>query len=104
MIAIHGTDDDTVLFDGGLSPVAADALDLPEAGPSIPAIAQLWGDRNGCRGDGPIERDGALTRYQRDCPAGAEVELDVIAGGSHGYPASANERIWAFFERHAITP
>ena len=75
-LVIHATDDDVVLYDGGLTPVAADVLDLPEEGPSIPAIVDAW--------------------------PGGDARLHTIEGGSHAWPPDATERIWEFFEQHAL--
>ncbi|HEX4905159.1 MAG TPA: PHB depolymerase family esterase [Acidimicrobiales bacterium] len=74
-LIIHGRDDDVVLYDGGLSPLAADALDLPEEGPSIAVIVEAW--------------------------PGGDARLHTVAGG-HGWPRDATEELWAFFERHSL--
>ena len=70
-LAIHATGDDVVLYDGGLTPVASDILDLPEEGPSIQAIVDAW--------------------------PGGDARLHTIEGGSHSWPDDATERIWDFF-------
>ena len=75
-LAIHATGDDVVLYDGGLSPAAADVLDLPEDGPSIAAIVEAW-------------------------PGGAAT-LHTIEGGNHAWPLEANDLIWDFFATQSL--
>ena len=75
-LAIHATGDDVVLYDGGLSPAAADVLDLPEDGPSIAAIVEAW--------------------------PGGDARLHTIEGGTHAWPVEANDLIWDFFEAESL--
>lgn len=79
-LVVHGTDDGVVLYDGGLDAVAADLLELPVEGPSIPAIVDDW-----------AARDPAV-----------DVELHTIEGGDHDWPDGISERVWRFFERHPM--
>jgi polyhydroxybutyrate depolymerase len=72
-LVIHGTGDQTVLFDGGLNPEAARILGMPADGPSITSIVDAWPD----------------------------AELKVIDGGSHEWPRSAKDWIWDFFSDQA---
>ena len=104
VLAIHGTDDEFVTYDGGLG---ERALDLPApdgsgrtlrdvgAGdamdpPSVPEILAAWAARNGCDEAAPPE---ALTddvdRIAHRCPPGAPVELLRVDGGGHAWPGSA---------------
>lgn len=71
-LAIHATGDDVVLYDGGLTKLAANVLDLPQEGPPIQAIVDAW-------------------------PGGA-AQLHTIDGGSHDWPTDANDLIWDFFD------
>jgi polyhydroxybutyrate depolymerase len=103
VLALHGTADETVPFDGGLHPLVAEALDLPVDGPSVSSLVRRWAARNECTGDAVVATEGTVTSRRFGCARGADVELDVFEGGAHTWPASANERIWAFFERHALT-
>lgn len=75
-LAIHATDDDVALYDGGLTKLAADVLDLPQEGPSIQAIVDAW--------------------------PGGNARLHTIDGGSHAWPPDANDLIWDFFEHHQL--
>lgn len=104
LLAVHGTDDQFVAYDGGLG---ERALDLPApdgsgrtlreagapalpAGPSVPEILEAWAARNGCEGVDPettsVGED--VDRITHDCPRGAEVELYRVDGGGHAWPGS----------------
>jgi polyhydroxybutyrate depolymerase len=89
-LIIHATGDGIVLFDGGLSADAATILGLPADGPSVPALADAWAQRNGCT----TAADGY------ECPPGLDVHLQVIDGGSHEWPRTATADIWSFFADH----
>ncbi|WP_187276610.1 alpha/beta hydrolase family esterase [Parahaliea maris] len=86
LLAVHGTADDTILYDGGEI--------LGEAYPSAQETARRFAVLAGCDGDNPGDGgsvdvvgnlSGAETRVQAwpDCPAGVEVELWTIADGPH---------------------
>ena len=93
-LVIHGTADATVPYAGGLPADVAALLELPEDGPSVPAMTEAWAERNGCAaGDAPLTWD---------CPEGADVELQPIEGWGHDWPTGAVEDIWAFFDRHRL--
>ena len=77
-VVMHGQQDDVVLFEGGLSELAADVLDLPVDGPSIPAIVERWAARD----------------------PSVEVVLLPVEEGGHEWPAEATDTIWGFFEQH----
>jgi polyhydroxybutyrate depolymerase len=98
-LIMHGTADNTVLFTGGMLPVSARATGQPVEGPSITAIAEAWAQRNGCASEAVVEGGDEVSVHRWPCPVGAEVELHVVHGGAHGWPTSANERIWEFFNR-----
>jgi polyhydroxybutyrate depolymerase len=138
VIAFHGTEDTFLAFDGGLgssvgdlpSPDGgtlgdnADAEEVAEAdqGPSVPEVAAMWAERNGCEGE-PTEEEvsGEVTLEAFACPAGADTELYVVEGGGHTWPGSefddsiidivghvtheisANELMWEFFQEHPLT-
>lgn len=100
VIALHGTADPIVAYEGGTGPNArllpspdgtgsADpghqGPDVEGPGPqSIPDNAAAWARRNGC-GTEPtrqqVTSDVVLSAYP--CPAGAEVQLWSVLGGGH---------------------
>lgn len=147
VVAFHGTDDPFVSWDGGLGPAVsslplpdgtgslgdtleqtgeADAeaqagIDLGDDAPSVPEIAAIWAERNGCEPEPteePVAEDVVLVTF--DCPNGADVELYRIEGGGHTWPGSdfmlgavdlvgtttmaidANEIMWEFFQAHPL--
>jgi polyhydroxybutyrate depolymerase len=83
---LHGTADDTILFDGG----TIDGVPYPGARQTVAA----WAARNGCSATteaspGRLDLDnnvaGAETTVERHtgCPAGAAAELWTLAGSGH---------------------
>ena len=105
ILAIHGTDDQFVTYEGGLG---ERALDLPapdgsgrtlrEVGvegrppgePSVPEIVASWAALYDCGDAGPptpITED--VDAIVHRCPAGAAVELLRVEGGGHSWPGSA---------------
>ena len=100
---VHGTADQTVPLTGGLSPQAAEVLGMPADGPSIPDLAAAWAVRNGCGArvtESPTPGSAVIVR-RWPCPEGADVELHLVPGGGHAWPAGATAQIWTFFQRHA---
>jgi polyhydroxybutyrate depolymerase len=100
VIALHGTADPIVAYEGGTGPNAR-LLPSPDGsgsadpahrrpnvggpGPhSVPENATAWARRNGCASE-PVEQqvtgDVILSAYP--CPAGAEVQLWSVIGGGH---------------------
>lgn len=130
ILAIHGTADRFVTFDGSPN-VALTTLtwnddstrafaDLPFA----PATAALdrWAGLNTCTQpseEQPIAASVTRTRYA-GCQGGSDVELYVLSGAGHTWPASAfadasapilgpatheldaTKVIWAFFQTHPM--
>lgn len=103
LLAIHGTDDTFVTYDGGLG---EGALNLPapdgsgrtlgEVGAgdvverdSVPEIMQAWAERYGCEAE-PAEsrRTEDVDRLEHECPDGLEVALLRVNGGGHSWPGS----------------
>lgn len=112
-IIFHGTDDQFIVFDGGLG---SGALELPTAGggtigenddpgietddenatletfapDTVPERAHAWAERNGC--DGEFETtdvsDTVERRTYTGCPYDGRVVLYVIEGGGHSWPGS----------------
>ena len=115
VIAIHGTADPLVPYDGGNMP---GGQGVPGAPGAVAATAESYG----C--DPPTE-DEPLAGVERTtyagCRDGVEVVLDTIVGGRHQWPGGqgaemdegtsqaaldypATEAILDFFDRHARTP
>jgi polyhydroxybutyrate depolymerase len=84
-LQVHGTADETVLYDGGLF--------FGQAYPSASRTAELWAGYNGCSGaptegtpvDVEPKIDGAESKVLAygGCKGGAAVELWSIPGGTH---------------------
>lgn len=118
VLAIHGTGDSTMKYDGGHR--------QGEDYPGVREWIQPWADASGCRrtSEKPVGRKGedVLRTRWTSCSAGpagpgrrtAEVELYSVAGGGHVWPGevvysgggsvtrdfSATDTIWDFFQRH----
>ena len=73
----HGTEDDTVPFDGN-----DNGLD------AAPVTAQEWAEHNGCVGEGTEERvsDEVLRYTWEDCET--STEFYVVEGGNHTWPGA----------------
>jgi polyhydroxybutyrate depolymerase len=80
-------------------------------------VDAVWADRNGCSDDGTVSyQEGNVTCTTRSaCEGGVEVTLCSVEGGGHCWPGqefcpfgasttdiSANEAMWALFERFAL--
>ncbi len=93
VLQIHGTADDTILYDGG------SLLDVTY--PGAVATTESWATRNGCAltptaGD-PLDLDATLdgaetsvSRYPTNCKAGGAAELWTIDAGTHVPGLGAN--------------
>jgi polyhydroxybutyrate depolymerase len=112
LIAIHGTADDGVPYDGG----TGSAFDDYEWD-SIATWIGGWAQRNGC-GSSPRESvvaaDVQRVEYS-DCASGANVVLYTVEGGGHAWPGrpspevfvghvsnsiNATRELWAFYRKH----
>jgi polyhydroxybutyrate depolymerase len=114
VIAIHGTADTRIPYDGGRGDGSAH-ID----GPAVPAVNAAWRRTDRCAA--PVVRtDGVVTTSSASCPAGRSVELITIAGAGHQWPGSvpnplaqrllgldapstalnATQVIWRFFAAH----
>ncbi len=104
VLAIHGTADDTVPYDGGL----LFTKDIPSA----PETVGDWAEIDGC---GSVSVDGAPFDFEPlidgaettpstfpDCAAGAEVTLWTIEGGGHvpALPGSFAAMVFDFLLAH----
>jgi polyhydroxybutyrate depolymerase len=132
VLAMHGTADPILLFNGGVGDALGQALSggtgpsttLPPGDPDgagYPANARAWAERNGCE---PEPADEAVseqvTRRVYRCPDEGAVEFVVVDGGGHSWPSSefsksierivgpttfdidATEEVWRFFERFRL--
>lgn len=109
VIAIHGTADHNIPYDGGAGS-GAEKID----GPAIPAVNQLWRTANSCAPPASTV-DGQVATSTAECPGATTIELITIAGAGHQWPGSSVHRagadtpypgldatnvIWAFFAAH----
>ena len=103
VLAFHGTDDEILLFNGGVgdklgevlgeagqdTEVPTEVADADLDGEGYPAAAQAWADQNGCDPE-PTDEDLTDTVVDRtwDCPADGPVEFLIVEGGGHTWPGS----------------
>jgi polyhydroxybutyrate depolymerase len=128
VLAVHGTADPILLFNGGVGDLGAaltgGPVELPDEpveldGEGYPASAAAWAEANGCSEATDEQRSSEVIERAWDCPPEAEVRFLVIEGGGHSWPGSeaqealeaivgpttdeldATEEVWDFFRRHA---
>lgn len=117
LIAFHGTDDESVGFDGTMYGGVATLVGYSN-GPPVRELTTQWADDNGCDEPPAESRAGSdVVRIEYACPSDGSVELYVVEGGSHTWPGSeltrqyfpdkhttleieAGQLIWQFFEAH----
>jgi polyhydroxybutyrate depolymerase len=87
-MAVHGTADPSVPYDGGL--VAGSSTRVRAA----PDVIRGYAERYGCDSTPLITRPAAdvVARRYVDCAGGGEVLLDTVIGGTHLWPASPEAR------------
>ncbi len=115
VIAIHGTADKNIPYDGG----AGDGVAHID-GPAVPAVNASWRQADRCAPPA-VSTAGTVTTSVATCPAGRAVELVTIAGAGHQWPGGvpspiaqrllgtdppstaldATQVIWTFFAAHA---
>jgi polyhydroxybutyrate depolymerase len=115
VIAIHGTADKNIPYDGGEGSGVAH-ID----GPAVPAVNASWRQTDRCAPPA-VTTAGTVTTSVASCPAGRSVELVTIAGAGHQWPGGvpspiverllgtdppstaldATQVIWTFFAAHA---
>jgi len=115
VIAIHGTADKNIPYDGG----AGDGVAHID-GPAVPAVNASWRQADRCAPPA-VSTTGTVTTSVATCPAGRAVELVTIAGAGHQWPGGvpspiaqrllgtdppstaldATQVIWTFFAAHA---
>jgi polyhydroxybutyrate depolymerase len=114
VLAIHGTADQHVLFEGGAPAVTVDSH--PRIDRSVHYAMTYWAARDGCALEPTREQAGVVVHeVYSGCEAGLAVELIAIDGGEHAWPGAlkfspqgdepsravnASEAIWDFFEAH----
>ena len=115
VIAFHGDADESVPYEGTGSPELLNVVS--GVFPPIYYWAATWALRDGCASRPAVisQKQGVLGEAWQGCKDGAEVILYTLAGAGHIWPGSrilpgepsvinASELIWAFFEKHAISP
>jgi polyhydroxybutyrate depolymerase len=116
VIAIHGTADKNIPYDGGEGDGVAQ-ID----GPAVPAVNASWRRTDRCAAPA-VTTAGTVTTSVAACPGGRAVQLITIAGAGHQWPGAvpsplvqrllhtdppssalnATQVIWAFFAAHAL--
>ena len=114
VIAIHGTADKNIPYDGG----AGDGIAHID-GPAVPAVNASWRQSDRCAAPA-VTTTGTVTISVATCPGGRAVELVTIAGAGHQWPGGvpspiaqrllgtdppsaaldATQVIWTFFAAH----
>ncbi len=86
VLAVHGTADATVPFDGGTMLGRGGYSDIIAA----PAMAARWRELNGCPADAVSMDDrGGVQRFVAvGCAAGTQVDFVQVNGGGHIWPAA----------------
>lgn len=126
VMAVHGTDDDYVRYEGGFGDgvrtLGVDPAMATTAGRnlSVPDAATAWSRRNGCAaGAAPVTNKVASDVELMEWPGcAAPVQLYVVRDGGHSWPGSefsanltdvvgrtamsvdATARAWEFFEAY----
>ncbi len=111
VMAVNGTADTRVLYDGGISTVGSARI---EARPA-PEIAAFWRRVDHCP-DPTVTSEPPLTTASAQCPEGRAVTLVTVEGYGHEWPATAGSQtpygetvytgwdattqLWQFFAAH----
>jgi polyhydroxybutyrate depolymerase len=91
IIAIHGTADANVPYNGGPGKPAL-PVTKPINGPAVPANDQRWRQINGCAAP-QISAAGTVTTSLAACPGGRAVELISVAGAGHQWPGAISSPV-----------
>lgn len=92
VLAVHGTDDVIVPYDGG-APTAASIARLGRwVNASVAHAAEVWSMRDGCSGASTVADGAVETTDYSGCASGSAVRIVTIRGGTHRWPTTANER------------
>jgi polyhydroxybutyrate depolymerase len=117
LIAFHGTEDESVLYDGGEPITRIDPN--PRNDTSVAASVGFFVEHNGCDSLPESAREGgiAVDRWS-GCSDGTAVELYTVEGYGHSWPGGepgfrgasvptqeidASQIMWRFFEAHPKT-
>lgn len=111
VMAVHGTADTRVRYEGGASTVGSAHIDARPA----PEIAAFWRGVDDCQ-DPTVTTAAPLTTASAECPDGRAVTLVTIDGYGHEWPSTsgsqtpygepvytgwdATEALWQFFAAH----
>ncbi len=107
LLAIHGTDDQHVLYDGGEPIEKVDPA--PRVDTSVADSVGFFVAHDGCNADSDTSMPGAILRYDEwpNCDGGTRVALYTVIGGVHEWPGDptatvareidASRLIWDFF-------
>jgi polyhydroxybutyrate depolymerase len=87
VIAIHGTADRNIPYNGG----EGDGIAHID-GPSVPAVNAAWRRTDGCAPP-VISTAATVTSSVARCPDGRAVELVTVAGAGHQWPGAADKPI-----------
>lgn len=86
VLAINGTADPLVPFEGGSMP---DEVGATAPAPPVAAVAAHWAEVDDCAGEPTVSSsDPVTTTTWEDCADGTEVRLVVIEGAGHTWYAS----------------
>jgi polyhydroxybutyrate depolymerase len=91
-IIIHGTADDTVPYDGGLTANSREMgiRGVPNA--SVADSVEFWTERNGCSVPGTVNESGAVTHERIfECDDASSVNVYTIADGTHTWTSAGGE-------------
>ncbi|MFZ4517843.1 MAG: alpha/beta hydrolase family esterase [Microthrixaceae bacterium] len=103
VLAVHGTADPILLFNGGVgdlssalagtTPTLPPAADADIDGPGYPEAVRGWVGADRC-GATPADTDitPEVLRRTYECPDGISVEFFVVKGGGHSWPGSEFSR------------
>ncbi len=92
VLAIHGTADTRVPYDGGPGETYSIRGSARVDGPSIPSVNQLWRRIDDCRTP-TTSTGGAVTTSSADCAEGRKVVLISVRDAGHQWPGSARHPV-----------
>jgi polyhydroxybutyrate depolymerase len=97
IVAFHGKAD-------RVNPYELSAEARPYWRMGVETAVTKWREADGCAGDADISTvaSDVELRVWSECDNGAEIRFYVDANDDHVWPEGASERIWAFFEHHAL--
>ena len=114
LLAIHGTADQHVLFEGGPPAVTADSHARLDR--SVHYAVTFWAARDGCGLEPEASQTGGVVHeIYSNCIPGLGVELLAVEGGGHAWPGAApfspqgdepypgldaSLAMWEFFKAH----